>query len=70
VAGILTDVDSQQVVGRSHGLPIVTDPNITTIAGTGSNEDVIYVLRASDIILWERGIRARVLPSQKHKISA
>lgn len=64
-AGILTDVDSQQVVGRSHGLPIVTDPNITTTAGTGSNEDVIYVLRASDIILWESGIRARVLPEPK-----
>jgi hypothetical protein len=27
-AGILTDVDSQQVVGRMHGLPIVTDPNL------------------------------------------
>jgi hypothetical protein len=28
-------------------------------------EDVIYVLRASDLILWESGIRARVLPETK-----
>jgi HK97 family phage major capsid protein len=69
-AGVLTDVDSQQVVGRTHGLPIVTDPNITTTdggtgTGTGGTDDVIYVLRASDLVLWESGIRARVLPETK-----
>jgi HK97 family phage major capsid protein len=61
-AGILTDVASQQVVGSIQGLPVVTDPNVTTTSGAGTNEDVIYVLRASDIVLWESGIRARVLP--------
>jgi hypothetical protein len=35
-AGLLTDVESQQVVGSMLGLPIVTDPNITTTAGTES----------------------------------
>jgi HK97 family phage major capsid protein len=64
-AGILTDVDSQQIVGTTHGLPIVTDPNITVTAGTGTNEDVIYVARVSDLVLWESGIRARVLPEVK-----
>lgn len=67
-AGILEDVASQQVVGQMLGLPIVTDPNITTTAGSesgGGTEDVIYVLRASDIVLWESGIRARVLPETK-----
>jgi HK97 family phage major capsid protein len=64
VAGVLTDVDSQQVVGQMHGLPVVTDPNITITAGAG-NEDIIYVLRASDVVLWESGIRARVLPETK-----
>lgn len=59
--GILTDVDSQQVVGNVHGLPVVTDPNIPTNSGAGT-EDWIYVLRSSDLVLWEGGIRARVLP--------
>jgi HK97 family phage major capsid protein len=67
--GILTDVASQQVVGSVQGLPVVTDPNITTISGieyqSYGDEDVIYVLRASDLILWESGIRARVLPETK-----
>ncbi len=62
---MLTDVESQQVVGRTHGLPIVTDPNITTTAGVGANEDEIYVLRSSDLILWESGVRSRVLPETK-----
>jgi hypothetical protein len=63
--GILTDVDSQAVVGRTHGLPIVSDPNIPTNLGPGTNEDCIIVLRASDIVLWESGVRARVLPETK-----
>jgi hypothetical protein len=65
VAGVLEDVDSQQVVGHVQGLPVVTDPNVTLTAGTGSNEDVIYVMRGSDLLLWEGGIRARVLPETK-----
>jgi HK97 family phage major capsid protein len=64
-AGILEDVDSQQVVGRSHGLPIVTDPNIATNLGAGTNEDQIFVGRFSDFVLWESGIRARVLPETR-----
>ena len=64
-AGVLEDVDSQMVVGRTHGLPIVTDPNITTTAGTGTNEDQIYVMRSTDILLWESGLRSRVLPETK-----
>jgi HK97 family phage major capsid protein len=65
-AGILTDVDSQQIVGTTHGLPIVTDPNITTTAGgSPGGQDVIYVARVSDLVLWESGIRARVLPEVK-----
>ena len=66
--GILTDVASQQVVGQMHGLPVVTDPNISTTAGVGTaagTNDVIYVLRASDLVLWESGVRARVLPETK-----
>lgn len=55
-------VGSQQVVGQMHGLPVVTDPSMPTTLGTGTNEDVIHVLRASDLLLFESGIRTRVLP--------
>jgi HK97 family phage major capsid protein len=64
-AGILEDVDSQQIVGRTHGLPVVTDPNIATNLGAGTNEDQIFVGRFSDFVLWESGIRARVLPETR-----
>jgi HK97 family phage major capsid protein len=63
-AGILEEVASQQVVGSIQGLPVVTDPNIATTSGAGT-EDIVYVLRASDAVLWESGIRARVLPETK-----
>ena len=68
VAGVLSDVASQQVVGQMHGLPVVTDPNISITSGTGTaagTDDIIYVLRASDLVLWESGVRARVLPETK-----
>jgi hypothetical protein len=58
--GILERVDSQQVVGQMQGVAIVTDPNIPTTLDAGSNQDVIYVTRSSDLKLWESGIRARV----------
>lgn len=72
-AGLETAVASQQVVGTVQGLPIVTDPNITTFAGAGASgpfspsgaDDLIYVTRASDLVLFESGIRARVLPEVK-----
>lgn len=63
--GVLTAVESQQVVGRVAGLPIVTDSNITTTAGAGSNEDEIIVARTSDLVLYESGVRARVLPETR-----
>jgi len=55
-------VGAEQVVGQMHGLPVVTDPNLPTTLGTGTNEDVILVMRASDLLLYESGIRTRVLP--------
>jgi hypothetical protein len=41
---------------------------ITTTAGTESptgTEDIVYVARSSDLLLYEGGIRARVLPETK-----
>lgn len=55
-------VAAEQVVGQMHGLPVITDPSIPTNLGTGTNQDVIHVLRASDLLLYESGIRSRVLP--------
>ncbi|MEV6737885.1 phage major capsid protein [Streptomyces sp. NPDC051104] len=60
--GTLGAVASQQVVGQMHGLPVVTDPNMPTTLGASTTEDVIHVLRASDLLLFESGIRTRVLP--------
>lgn len=42
------------VVGQTHGLPIVTDANIPTTVGAGT-EDVIIILRTSDARLWLAG---------------
>jgi len=58
----LGSVASQQIVGQMHGLPVVTDPSMPTALGAGTNEDVVHVLRASDILLYESGLRSRVLP--------
>ncbi len=54
-------VVSQQVVGSMLGLPVVTDPSIPTTLGAGTNEDVIHVLRASDLVLFESSVRTRAL---------
>ncbi|MFJ2004806.1 phage major capsid protein [Streptomyces chartreusis] len=55
-------VAAEQVVGQMHGLPVVTDPSMPTTLGAGTNQDVIHVLRASDLLLYESGVRSRVLP--------
>lgn len=62
VIATLGAVAAEGVVGQMHGLPVVTDPSLPTGLGVGTNEDVILVLRASDLLLFESGIRARVLP--------
>ncbi|MCS7008167.1 MAG: phage major capsid protein, partial [Gaiellaceae bacterium] len=43
------------VVGSIHGLPVITDANIPTNLGAGSNEDVILVLRVPDLLFWQEG---------------
>jgi len=37
------------------GLPVVTDANVTTAAGAGTNEDVIYIGDTNELHLWEDG---------------
>lgn len=57
----LTEVGSQRVVGGMQGLPVVTDPNLPTTLGTSTDQDVIHVVRASDLLLFESSVRARAL---------
>jgi HK97 family phage major capsid protein len=59
--GTFGGVGTQQVVGSIQGLPVVTDPSIPTNLGVGTNEDLIYLLRTDDVVLYESGIRTRVL---------
>lgn len=54
-------IGSQKVVGSMHGLPVVTDPNLPTNLGAGTNEDVIHVIKASDLWLFESSLRTRAL---------
>lgn len=42
-----------QVVGTLQGLPVITDANIPTNLGAGTNEDRIIVIRGWDALLWE-----------------
>lgn len=54
-------VVAQKVVGTMHGLPVVTDISLPTTLGAGTNEDVIHVLKASDLWLFESALRMRAL---------
>jgi HK97 family phage major capsid protein len=41
-----------QVVGQLHGLPVITDDNIPTNLGAGTNEDVILVVSGWNLRFW------------------
>ena len=41
------------LVGGFLGLPVYIDPNIPTNLGTGTNQDIVYLLKASDLWLFE-----------------
>ena len=43
------------VVGQIAGVDVVTDANIPTNLGSGTDEDRIIVARRADLILWEQG---------------
>lgn len=56
----LGPVAARGVVGNIQGLPVLTDPNLPT--NVSSTQDVVLVLRASDLRLYESALRTRVLP--------
>lgn len=45
-------------VGEMVGLPVYADANITTTDGAGNNQDIVYVLKANDLYLYESPIQA------------
>jgi HK97 family phage major capsid protein len=54
-AGVGEAAGYGQVVGSIMGLPVITDASIPTNLGAGTNEDIIVVSRAPDLLLWEEG---------------
>lgn len=56
-----TDVSNPQgMVGYFHGLPVYIDPNVPTNQGAGTNQDLVYLLRTDDLVLFESQPRAEV----------
>lgn len=49
------DAPSYGPVGMYQGLMVVTDANLPTNLGAGTNEDIAIVYRAPEHILWEEG---------------
>lgn len=48
-----------QIVGSLAGLPVITDANIPTNTGAGTNQDPIIVVRSSDFALMDDGAPTR-----------
>ncbi|MGI8822714.1 MAG: phage major capsid protein, partial [Acidimicrobiia bacterium] len=46
---------AEHFAGSMLGLDVIVDPNVPINLGAGTNEDVIIVLRASDVLLWSEG---------------
>lgn len=59
--GTFAGLGVQQVVGTIQGLPVVTDPSIATNGGVGTNQDSVLILKTDDVVLYESGIKTRVL---------
>lgn len=47
---------AQGFAGELLGLPVYIDPNIPTNLGVATNQDVVFVLRTSDLWLWESSV--------------
>ena len=63
--GALTQAAGTQDVGMVNsfgGLRVIRDANVRTQDGAATNQDEIYVVSSSDLILWEGPLQARVMP--------
>lgn len=62
--GTLTQASGTQDVGMTtslSGLKVVRDANVRTQDGAATNQDEIYVVSSSDLLLYEGPLQARVL---------
>jgi HK97 family phage major capsid protein len=48
------DAAKYGIVGNLLGIPVITDANVATNFGAGTNQDEIYIVRAEDHILFEQ----------------
>jgi HK97 family phage major capsid protein len=55
--GTLAPASAPGAKGELAGIPVYTDANIPTNLGAGTNQDVIYVARMSDLWFYEAPIR-------------
>lgn len=53
-----SDPVAQGASGTIAGLQVFVDPNLPANLGTGTNQDVAYVFRRGDIMLWESAPKA------------
>lgn len=53
---------AEQVVGSIQGVPVLTDAQVPTNLGASTNQDAIFVVRASDHYLWESAPQTGVFP--------
>ena len=63
--GTLNQASGTQDVGMTTslgGLRVIRDANVRTADGAATNQDEIYVVSSSDLILWEGPLQARVMP--------
>jgi hypothetical protein len=63
--GTLTQASGTQDMGMTtslSGLKVVRDANVRTQDGAATNQDEIYVVSSSDLILYEGPLQARVMP--------
>jgi HK97 family phage major capsid protein len=61
VLGLQTGAVSEGPAGRVMALPVLTDGNIPSNLGAGTNETRIITARTSDLYLFEGSMRTRVL---------
>ena len=54
---VSTEVVAEGSVGTLGHLPVFVDANISTTANSATNQDECYVIRRSDIYLWEAPLR-------------
>ncbi|GAC1375191.1 MAG: hypothetical protein NVSMB4_03180 [Acidimicrobiales bacterium] len=47
-------------VGTFHGLPVIIDPLVPTNLGSGTNQDIVYLIKADDLVLLESAPRTEV----------